>query len=301
MIEHRFGGDWTSQKLEVLRQYLTQYRLIFRKAPRAQYFLTIYVDAFAGSGERIDSEQDGAIADLIGDPDEPDRTAYKKGSASIALELADPFDQYCFVEKSAIRAMELQTMIAQRHAMLAPRCTVAQDDANSFLQKWAKETDWRRNRTVVFLDPYGMVVEWNTIASLAATKAIDLWVLFPVGAGVNRLAHRERQPPREWEVRLTSIFGTEEWQSRFYAPSPQRDLFDSNSGVIKDASFQRIGEFFLERLQTVFTGVARNAMPLENSRRNAMYWLCFAAGNPRGAPTAIKIADYLLSQRPRRK
>jgi len=53
MVVHQFGGEWTSQKLEVLRDYLTQYRLIFAAAPRARYFQTVYVDAFAGSGERM--------------------------------------------------------------------------------------------------------------------------------------------------------------------------------------------------------------------------------------------------------
>ncbi len=48
---------------------------------------------------------------------------------------------------------------------------------------------------MVFLDPYGMQVEWSTIEALAATKAIDLWYLFPLGVGVARLlTHRWRYP-----------------------------------------------------------------------------------------------------------
>ena len=34
--------------------------------------------------------------------------------------------------------------------------------------------DWRSRRAVLFLDPYGMQVEWKTIEAIAATKAIDL-------------------------------------------------------------------------------------------------------------------------------
>ena len=301
MSEHRFGGDWTAQKLEVLRQYLTQYRVIFAKGPRAQYFKTIYVDAFAGSGERIDSDHKIEMEALIGESDEPDRLAYKKGSASIALELTNPFDQYVFIEKNAARAIELQTMIATRYASLAGRCTVAQEDANDFLQRWSRQTDWDRTRAVVFLDPYGMVVEWKTIEAIATTKAIDLWILFPVGTGVNRLLTRGGRPPAEWAARLTAIFGSNEWESRFYAPSPQGGLFDSVPAIVKDASFERIGQLFLERLRTVFPGVAPHAMPLENSKHNPLYWLCFAAGNPKGAGPAVRIADHLLrpSAKPR--
>ena len=38
-------------------------------------------------------------------------------------------------------------------------------------------------RTVpsLFLDPYGMQVEWATIESIAHTQAIDLWLLFSAG------------------------------------------------------------------------------------------------------------------------
>ncbi|MFN0318357.1 MAG: three-Cys-motif partner protein TcmP [Burkholderiales bacterium] len=303
MTVHRFGGDWTSQKLQILGEYLTQYRLIFTKAPRARHFHTVYVDGFAGSGERTDSNLKAEIAALIGQPDELDRVEYKKGSTSIALGLDQPFDEYLFIEKNAGRAEELRAFVAEKYPALAPRCAVRQDDANTFLQEWASKTNWSRTRAVVFLDPYGMAVEWSTIEAIAATQAIDLWILFPVGTGVNRLLTRSGNLPPEWAARLTSIFGTDEWKRRFYTASPQTDFFGEVSGAVKDASFQRIGEYFLERLRTVFAGVAPHAMPLENSKNNPLYWLCFAAGNTKGAPTAVRIANHLLRRpsRPTRK
>jgi hypothetical protein len=33
---------------------------------------------------------------------------------------------------------------------------------------------------------------------------------------------------------------------------------------------------------------------LRNSRNNPLYLLCFASGNPRGAKTAVKIAQDIL-------
>lgn len=33
----------------------------------------------------------------------------------------------------------------------------------------------------MFLDPYGMQVERETIDTIARTKAIDTWLLFPLG------------------------------------------------------------------------------------------------------------------------
>ena len=46
-----FGGPWTQQKLEILSKYLRAYRLIFDRNPKARFFETSYVDAFAGTGE----------------------------------------------------------------------------------------------------------------------------------------------------------------------------------------------------------------------------------------------------------
>jgi len=50
----------------------------------------------------------------------------------------------------------------------------------------------------------------------------------------------------------------------------------------------------LERLKTIFTAVANNPLSLRNSRNVPLYLLCFAAGNPRGASTALKIAQNIL-------
>ena len=51
--DHVFGGDWTEKKLDCLRKYFTAYRQIFTTNPKAQYFKTWYVDAFAGTGARV--------------------------------------------------------------------------------------------------------------------------------------------------------------------------------------------------------------------------------------------------------
>ena len=40
-------------------------------------------------------------------------------------------------------------------------------------------------------------------------------------------------------------------------------------------------------------GVVEHPMILENAKHTPMYALCFAAGNPKGAPTAVKIAAHL--------
>ena len=47
--------------------------------------------------------------------------------------------------------------------------------------------------------------------SVPNTEAIDLWYLFPLGIGVNRLLKKDAgKMPVSWEAKLNSIFGTNE-------------------------------------------------------------------------------------------
>jgi three-Cys-motif partner protein len=296
MVEHQFGGPWTEEKLNRLRKYLPAYTTIFTSNQRAAYFRTRYVDAFAGTGfrqdEMIESESDGALLDVSIDQEAGE---FRKGSAYIALETVPPFSEYIFIERSAAYVQEL-TRLRELFPALASHVTLVSEDANVYLQRWCRDIDWRRNRAVVFLDPYGMQVEWSTIAAMAATSGIDLWILFPLGIGVNRLLLRERLPEGPWADRLTILFGTDAWRQAFYRPSTQQNLFGEQQEAVRDADFERIAQFWMQRLQTVFPHIAPNPLPLRNSRNVPLYLLCFAASNPRGGPTAVRIAQDILSR-----
>lgn len=296
MVDHEFGGQWTEQKLEALKNYLTQYRLIFTQNEKARFFKTIYVDAFAGTGERKAPEVNLEDRQLFGADELPEVEAYLKGSARIALELASPFDEYVFVDKKRDHVEQLQAMIKRDFAGLEPRCHIQQEDGPQAIRELCKGRDWKKERAVIFLDPYGMNIEWELLKQIADTRAVDLWFLFPLGTGANRLLTRDTAPPKVFADKLTKIFGTEEWKTEFYTKSRQSDLFGEDTRLVKDASFDQIGQFLVNRLKTIFPGVAPTTKALYNSRNNPMYLLCFAAGNPKGASTAIKIADYLLGQ-----
>ena len=63
----------------------------------------------------------------------------------------------------------------------------------------------------------------------------------------------------------------------------------------KNADIDKIGTFFITRLKEKFVAVA-NPLVLLNSRGAPLFLLAFAAGNEKGAPTALKIAEHLLSR-----
>ncbi|MBK8913274.1 MAG: three-Cys-motif partner protein TcmP [Phycisphaerales bacterium] len=293
MADHKFGGDWTSAKLDRIRKYLCAYTTIFERNKRACHFRTIYVDAFAGTGHRSDSVPTHVGTELYESETDADTESYKKGSARIALEVRPPFHQYVFIERDAARVEELRQQVAASE----PRpgsATVHQSDSNEFLNRWCRETDWETHRAVVFLDPYGMQVDWTTMEALARTKSIDVWVLFPVGMAVNRLLTGNGIPPPEWAGALTRFLGTDEWQSAFYQRQDEDTLFGKEPREVKVATWKSIGEYFVKRLTAVFERVATNPLPLCNSRGTPIYLLCFAAGNPKGATTAVKIASDVL-------
>ena len=118
--------------------------------------------------------------------------SFHDGSARNALEVEPPFMKYVFIEKNRDRYAELQEL--KEEYLLKPGFSenmieCRHEDANKYLKDLCRKR-WKTHRALVFLDPYGMQVEWTTIESIAETQAIDLWILFPLGT-VNRLVKND--------------------------------------------------------------------------------------------------------------
>ncbi|MEM7555212.1 MAG: three-Cys-motif partner protein TcmP [Cyanobacteria bacterium P01_A01_bin.84] len=286
----QFGGNWTENKLDKIRKYLPAYVHVL-KDKGLEYF---YIDAFAGTGYRElknKKSQEGKNQALL-------TQKFLDGSARIALQTEPPFNKYIFIEKKRNKIAELEKL-KQEFPGKSQDIEIVNDDANSYLIGLCKK-DWRLNRAVLFLDPFGMQIPWSTIEAIAKTHAIDLWYLFPLGVAVNRLLKTDANISEACRKKLDEIFGTNDWFEAFYKPQQARQLslFDINNSlkeqVEKVANFESISQYFVERLKTVFAGVAENPLLLRNSCNNPLYLLCFASGNPRGSKTAIKIAQHIL-------
>lgn len=291
---HEFGGNWTDRKVEFLAEYLKAYQTVLKN----QSFRTSYVDAFAGTGYRTESpkSQASSIPSATDENSvyEEEATDFQKGSAVRALETPIPFDRYVFIEKKAEHIQELQKL-EQQFPDLANRMFFRRGEANAELQTWCKAMQ-RDERAVVFLDPYGMTVEWRTIEALAQTNKVDLWILFPIGMGINRMLLRSGPPEGAWSDRITTVLGTNDWKTAFYQPAAQTSMLDPNA-LEKVASFDAIGAFFLNRLRTIFSDVAPNPYYLRNSKNTPLYLLCFAASNRKGAEIAVRIAKSVLAKK----
>jgi hypothetical protein len=73
-------------------------------------------------------------------------------------------------------------------------------------------------------------------------------------------------------------------------------LFGEPEERVVKASTETIGKYFNNRLKSVFAAVADEPKVLRNSGNSPLYLLCFAAGNSKGAPIALRIASHLLTR-----
>lgn len=293
-MRQSFGSSkWTVEKLLRVRQYIEAYA----KAMKNQYhFTTYYIDGFAGTGyvelrEMLGSEF--AIQDGLDEVEDAARN-YLQGSAAQALEVDPPFDRYIFIENSDWRIQQLAELELQ-YASRWNSVEIIPGDANQHIQRLC--TNWNRSsdRGVVFLDPFGMSVEWRTLEAIAATQSLDLWYLIPISATC-RLLPRHREVPEAWRPCLMRFFGTDSWQSEFYNRRTQTTLFDTVDVVERVADWQGIQEFILDRLRHIFPAVADNPLVLTTDTGSPLFLLCFAVSNPNATAStlAIRIARHIL-------
>lgn len=289
-----FGGDWTEIKLAMLKDYLAAYLQALKNTD----FIKMYVDAFAGTGYR-ETQTESDTPDMFAEQTEAENAGFFDGSTKLALQIDPPFDRYVFIEKNPRRMKELR-VVARDFPAIADRIDFQKGDANEVIPEFCRRTDWQKTRAVLFLDPFGMSVNWTTMEAIAQTKAIDLWILFPVGIGVNRLL---KQKPDEmspaWQSKLDVFFGIPEWRNAFYTTSCQETLFGEEEITSRvPNAIPAIANFYQERLKTLFPKVVSNPRYLCNSKNSPMFLFTFAISNPsqKAQKPALRIAEHILGK-----
>lgn len=291
MTQQTFGGSWTKIKLELVQKYLSAYTTALKNQP----FDLWYIDGFAGTGS-FETKPNKQLAfeglNLLGS--DVDRETCTDGSAKIALQLKNPFSRYVFIEKDPKRFAELQKL-KEDFPEMADRMAFHNEDANSYIADLCKEVDWKENRGVMFLDPFGLQVDWETIARIASTKAIDLWFLFPISA-VNRMLPAGGISP-SWEKKLNKVFGASDWHEAFYTTNKVHSLLEGEKEITKKTcNFDTIRDYIISRLNDVFTGVADDSPMLCTPSGHPLFLLCFAVGNERGKTVALNIAKGIIKK-----
>lgn len=286
-----FGGDWTEEKLSRLAKYLPAYAHILKD----RRYRFGYIDAFAGPGYRSrESKSAGTNQDFWVDDTDQRAKRFSAGSAVVAMRSEPTFQSYIFIEQDAVALKKLENALRDEFPDRIGLAKFECGNANEVLKQLCAR-DWSNHRAVLFLDPYGMEVEWSTIEAVAGTQAIDTWILFPAGIGVNRQLPADGDVQAWARTAFNRLFGTPAWYERFYAKSTTGDMFGGPARVQKIGTSDEIVAYYRERLETIFPHVARNPLVLCNSNNAPMFALFFAAAHPKYGATAVKIAQEVLT------
>lgn len=271
MVKHIFGGHWTEIKLQLLKLYLKFYTTALKNQP----FKKVYIDAFAGTGER----HERMLAAPLFEEEEDEDEKTLDGSVKIALDINPPFDKYYFIERDEKRYNRLLEVI--KPYKNNRNLKAYNSEANEHIQQLCKQINWKQNRAVLFLDPYGLSVNWETLQIISNTKAIDLWFLFSL-SGLYRQASIDFDSIEEYKKKkITAILGTNAWESEIYQHKhpKQNDIFDDNPDKKeRTASVKDLEIYIKKRLETLFPHV-EPAFPLPLSG-SQLYSLFFCISNP---------------------
>lgn len=282
--DHRFGGEWTEIKLAVLDAYSTFFNTVLKN----KGFERWYIDGFAGTGERVQKRQLGGLFDNA--PLEVCEETLD-GSARKALAASPPFDHLVWIEKRTKHFRALEALAA-----LEPERDIRtiNGDANTELPKLLAAPPWTgpdayKQRAVVFLDPYGINVNFDTLRAPAACKKADVWLLVNLKAAVQQLSRNHDALDAGKRDALSRFFGTDRWEAEFYN-------FQENSGDLFAVSSSRSGtrtvdrydvaKFYRSQLELLF-GYVSDPFPLKVGNQEDYFQLYCMSNNPSAAAITL--------------
>jgi three-Cys-motif partner protein len=281
-----FGGSHTERKLDVVAKYLVAYVNVMKK----NSFELHYVDGFAGSGASTAASGDDSLESGLFDTRE-----IVEGSPVRALNIDPPFDRYLFIDFDEANVASLQ-MVISGHPN-GHRASVRSGDANEQIAQFCNWLDRHKMvRAVVFLDPFGLAVRWETIARLAATGKVDLWYLVPVH-GMSRQI-KDNGKFLASADRIDDLWGSNAWRDLAVRKIDLgADLFGQiDERLEKIAKAKQFSEMFRDHLKEAFGGrVAETYLPLGKGKLHE-YSLMFACSNPspKAFGIALRIANHIL-------
>ncbi|NJN88217.1 MAG: three-Cys-motif partner protein TcmP [Leptolyngbyaceae cyanobacterium SL_7_1] len=272
-------GRWSEEKLDLLAKYLKAYSVIMNEQKKRWLRAYYYIDAFAGSIRPRAKE---------------DEQRYIDGSPLRALQTEPQFDGYWFVDVSSRRVERIQEL---REEFPDRVIDVCQGNCNEVLcNEVIPQLPYSsKQRAFVFLDPYGLQVDWETVRELASTRTCDIFVNFSV-MGVTRLLPREQNPEPAVVEQISKVMGSTDWITQIYQEplGVQLDMFESSTQPTANRNTiqaEWLARLYTEQLRSLFQHVSKPVL-MRNSTNSVLYALCLASHNE----TAIKITNDIFNQ-----
>lgn len=295
-----FGDEYTRKKLDAVESYLKPYRQVLKK----QQFELLYIDACAGSGHSMPksvskAEKESAKQARLDGFSMPVLEADQilTGSAVRALGSDPPFHRYLLNDKKQANVRALSRIVDEDFPHLRDRVEITGLDANDMLRQVCEKYDWKKTRALVFLDPFGLQINYETLQMLGATKAVDLWYLVPVFA-MYRQVSDAGDINQDGGPRVDAALGTKAWRERASVTEAiGKDLFDQpqfrSQRAVDIAWFEKVAK---ERVGLAFNGqVLDETLPLGKDGIH-YFSLMFACANPseRAQDIAMRLAKAVL-------
>src|SRR6266536_4639164 len=282
---NQFGGNWTKIKIEILVEYAKAYLQIMNVYARRYNWKLLYFDGFAGSGEIVKVVDDK----FTGYYD----VSFTIGAARRIIKIEDPrpFDEYYFVEKDLKNFKQLEE--STKKAFPRKKIFAVQDDCNKKmldLANYLRNPKNKHYRTLAYVDPCGMQVEWRSIECLRGFT-MDIWVWVTTGLGVNRLLKNNGLISDAWLERLEIFLGIDRGTIEKYFYKKEETLFSDITIMRKEDAIKKSAKLYQSRLKTVFEFVS-NPYELKNSANSVMYHLFLASNNK----TALIIANDIVKK-----
>jgi three-Cys-motif partner protein len=251
---HEFGGEWTEAKLQIVAGYAKA----FQTALKNKQFETWYIDPFAGSGERAETRLAGGL--LEGRALQEEIVTFA-GSARRALEIEPQFDHYRFADIKPAHVTALRELKAE---YLGRDIQIFLGDGNECLKKIVGNKFWTggdsawKQRGILFLDPYGMNVTWETLDLAAKTRRLDVWFLFAAKAVRQQLGPSLDRVDEGKAAALDRFFGEPDWRQEFFRPvAGQVGLFGEEPEKAEAAvNLKSIGDYARRRFGDIFCWVS---------------------------------------------
>ena len=286
-----WGGKWTSQKLDAFVAYVKAYLTIMKNNA---YWKTIYFDGFAGSGKILKEPSKTRLPELfIDESTYPDIELYK-GSVHRILSLNQfKFNYYYFIDKSAENIKSIKSLASEIEHIDERRIVARCADCNEQLMKLSTVLKKKKHVALIFLDPFGMQVNWRSIYSLKGTRS-DIWILIPSGVAINRLLPKSGVVKHKSKLEKFFGIGFDQLYSCFYDEKIESTFFGRKKVTIKsDHPIERVAALYIVQLESIWKYVTQEPLVLKNSKNVPIFHLLFASNNK----SALKIASQIIGSK----
>jgi three-Cys-motif partner protein len=251
-------GYWSELKLEIVEKYGAAYTTAFRNARNLGKY---YIDGFSGAGIHVSKRTKEPV----------------EGSPARALKVSPPFDGFYFIDMDADKTAYLQKLCEGRSDV-----HIHTGDSNAYLTRELLPTiQFKKfNRALCLLDPYGLHLDWEVMRQAGQSRAIDLFLNFPVmDMNRNAIWRNSERVPQEGVERMTRFWGDDSWKRVAYVESAQQNFFSAPDLIKQDND--AIAAAFQARLKNAggFTFVPE-PLAMKNSANAVVYYLFFASQKP---------------------